>query len=326
MIGRRWSVTDMPRWAKQDGNRTALNPSILDAPVRIIGDIADRTAPLGQRRGVVGTGFLCAVPSRNIPGLRYGYVVTAHHVIESQNRSEVQAPQPRSWGQALQEPVVTEEWIQPLDGADLALARFGGEHANWYGGLATERLFLPPNVTPPLGGIVHYVGILEPEDRVMARSGTLGALDQEGLAHPGGYVYKAHLMDCRSYGGFSGSPCFAQFDAPVFEVIDESQLPHIDRAPGDAAPRGSMDHYTWLCGMLTWHLADRRPEHPASVYGVVAMLPHTEIWRGLMALQDERDAADEQNAARIANTGPKPTNLSVGGDSEESEFDRFDAS
>jgi Trypsin-like peptidase domain len=324
MIGRRWSLTDMPRWARS-WNRMALNPSILDAPVRIIGDIPDPTTVLGQRRGVVGTGFLCAVPSRNIPGLRYGYVVTAHHVIEDQNRPEVQAPQPRSWGQALQEPVVMEKWLQPLDGIDLALARFGGEYAVWYGGLATDRLFLPPDITPPLGGTVHYVGILEPEDRVMARSGTLGALDQEGLDHPGGYVYTAHLMDSRSYAGFSGSPCFVQYDAPVLEAVDESRLPHMDRDPGDTAPRGSMDHYTWLCGMLTWHLADRRPEKPASLYGVVAMLPHTEIWRGLMALQDERDTADEENAARIAAQGPKPTNLSVGSDVEESEFERFDA-
>jgi hypothetical protein len=324
MIPRRWSLTDLPRWARQAGNSMSLNPTILDAAVRIIGDIPDKTKKLGQRRGVIGTGFLCAVPSRNLPGFRYGYVVTAHHVIADQNRPEVQAAIPRSNGQALQEPVVVRDWVQPLADVDLAVVNFGGEHAGWYAGLTTDRFFLPPRVTPPLGGTVHYVGILEPEDRVMARSGTIGALDQEGIEHPDGYVYKAHLVDCRSYAGFSGSPCFWEFAVPVFEVADLSRLPHIDRAPSDTAPRGSMDYYSWLCGMLTWHLEDRGSER-ASQYGVVAMLPHDEIWRGLMESQDERDAADEENAAKIKTTGPRPTNLSVAGDAdEESEFKRFE--
>jgi hypothetical protein len=304
----------------------SLNPSLLNSSVRIIGDIADRSTKLGQRRGVVGTGFLCAVPSRTLP-LRYGYVITAHHVIDGQNSPEVQAPIPRSNGMALQDPVVVQGWDQPLPDVDLAVARFGGEHQQWYAGLVTNKNFLPARVSPPLGGTIHYVGILDPEDRVMARSGTIGALDQEGIKHPDGYVYTAHLADCRSYAGFSGSPVYAEFKAPVLEAFDQSVLPHIDRSPGDTAPRGSMDYYTWLCGMLTWHLDDRRSER-ASQYGVVAMLPHYEILRGLMTYQDERDAADEVNAAKIAASGPRPTNMSVTGDddeSESSEFERFEA-
>lgn len=324
MIRRRWALTDLPRWARRAGNRMPLHPSNLDVPVRIIGDIPDKTSKLGQRRGVVGTGFLCAVPSNNLPGWRYGYIVTAHHVIADQNRVDVQAPIPNSNGMALQDPITVWDWEQPLADVDLAVARFGGQYEGLYAGLETNRRFLPPDVSPSLGGVIHYVGILDPEDRVMARSGTIGALDQEGIDHPDGYVYKTHLVDCRSYAGFSGSPCFAEFAFPELEAVDLSKLP-IDRDPGDTAPRGTMEYISWFCGMLTWHLADdRQPEH-ASVYGVVAMLPHYEIWRGLMTFQDEQDALDEVNAAK--KTGPTPTNLSVAGDGpdSESEFGRFEA-
>jgi Trypsin-like peptidase domain len=275
-----------------------LNSTVFDSVVRILGDLPDTDRGYGQRRGVAGTGFLCAVPSRNLPGFRYGYVVTAHHVIADQNRPEVQAPVPLSRGMKLQEPVEVLDWEQPLEKVDLAFARFGGHHEGVYGGLATNRMFLPPNISPLLGSRIYYVGILDPEDRVMARSGTIGALDQEGIAHPDGYVYPTHLADCRSYAGFSGSPVFAEFLFPVLEAIDESKLPYVSRDVGDTAPRGSIDYATWLCGMLTWHLDDRRSPR-ASQYGVVAMLPHYEIWRGLMEFQDERDAADEINADKI---------------------------
>jgi hypothetical protein len=293
---------------------------MIDCVVRIIGDVPDTERGYGQVRAVRGTGFLCGVPSRNISGLRYGYVVTAHHVIADQNHPEVQAAVPHSRGMELQPPVEVLGWEQPLNKVDLAIARFGGDHSGWYGGLVTDRNFLPPQVTPLLGGHIHYIGILEPEDRVMARSGTLGALDQEGLEHEDGYVYTAHLADCRTYAGFSGSPVFAEFAAPVLEAYDQSKLPKIARDPRDTAPRGTTDYYSWLCGMVTWHLADTREPH-ASLYGVVALLRHQEIWRGLMALQDERDAADEERLTE--KRAPRPTNTSTG-KTEESEFERFE--
>ena len=126
MIGRRWSLTDLPDWARLPRHRMPLDLSQLDSVVRIIGDLPDPSMRTGQRRGVLGTGFLCAVPSRNINGLRYPYVVTAHHVIEDQNRLEVQALVPLSRGMELQAPVEIRDWIQPLENVDLALARFAG--------------------------------------------------------------------------------------------------------------------------------------------------------------------------------------------------------
>lgn len=49
----------------------------------------------------------------------------------------------------------------------------------------------------------------------MVRTGALGAVDQPEvpMAEPGGTwrSVRGHLIDCRSFGGFSGSPCFMKF-------------------------------------------------------------------------------------------------------------------
>ncbi len=49
----------------------------------------------------------------------------------------------------------------------------------------------------------------------MTRTGTIGALHQDEIPvkQGDGTVVKVHghLIDCRSFGGFSGSPCFVRF-------------------------------------------------------------------------------------------------------------------
>jgi hypothetical protein len=322
---RRWSLTDIPEWGRQ---QMSLNDTILSSVVRVIGDKHDSAYP-GSVRGVIGTGFLCAIPSRLVPNARYTYVVTAHHVIEDQNDSvEVQAPFPNSMGSELQDPVEVSGWTQPLDGVDLAIADFYAVVDGTYGGLASEFHFFPEGGYPPLGGVVHYVGILEPEDRVMVRSGTLGALFQSGLDHEGGYVYDAHLLDCRSYSGFSGSPCFIEIPMAVLESTD-TEFPGDKRDPSRRIPaRGPIQYNALLGGMITWHLAHRRQEH-ASLYGVVAAVTSNDIWRALMTEkeQQERDDADRKYRKYLAEKEKgdeaKPTNLAASGEGSESEFERF---
>jgi hypothetical protein len=86
--------------------------------------------------------------------------------------------------------------------------------------------FLDQSVSmPALGDQVYFVGLLAnaesmvQENIPMVRSGTLGRRYQERvpLKHGDGRVsfHQAHLIDCRSYAGFSGSPCFAEFKAPM---------------------------------------------------------------------------------------------------------------
>lgn len=129
-----------------------------------------------------------------------------------------------------------------------------------------------------LGMPFYYVGLLEPLDRAMARSGTLGAVYQQGIQQGGGYEYEAHLGDCRSYGGFSGSPCFVEIAMPGL-----SRRQPIVPAPPELGPLGRLHYLHLLCGMVTWHLESTGQGTEASVYGVVALLTSDEIYRCLMS-------------------------------------------
>jgi hypothetical protein len=147
-----------------------------------------------------------------------------------------------------------------------------------------------------VGTQVFYIGLLSPLDRPMARSGTIGALDQEGIDHKDGFTYTAHLVDCRSYGGFSGSPVFAAVDYALLEA-GESILP----APygRDLPPMGRVATVHVLAGMFTQHLTDRSPGGPVSLYGVGVMLRDKEIKAAIMsdgmkAERRERDALIEE--------------------------------
>jgi hypothetical protein len=101
----------------------------------------------------------------------------------------------------------------------------------------------------------------------MVRSGTLGAVNQSGIrVDLGGageeYIYvpeTAHLVDCRSYQGFSGSPCFLQFE-------------HTGVSEAWTGPR--LMSTTALLGMMIAHFqGGTRVEHA----GVGVVLPVEKI-------------------------------------------------
>ncbi len=137
----------------------------------------------------------------------------------------------------------------------------------------------------------------------MARSGTLGAIYERGIKHKDHYVYDCHLADCRSYKGFSGSPCFLEIALPELEECD----PIVPPEPG-VGKLGRIRYLHFVCGMVTWHLEP--PEgsdaaNVASTFGVVAILPHDYIWKALMTgelAQRRREAdalPDEPKAVKV---------------------------
>ena len=110
-----------------------------------------------------------------------------------------------------------------------------------------------------------------PPDGVHASSGLV-------RSHEDGYEYDAHLGDCRSYAGFSGSPCFVEITFPSLTPQDS-----IVPAPPELGPLGRLRHLHLLCGMLTWHLERSDNIAETSVYGVVVMMTSDEIWRAPMS-------------------------------------------
>ena len=278
-----------------------LHISMMHCAVRVIGSIRDPKRKTGERRGPIGTGFFITVASETHADLRYGYVVTADHVIWDQNQIEVQAPDPTQNG-ALHPPIDIDGWRKPLADVDLAIAPFnyGNTDYRLYQALQLERQVLPLGDIPDLWARIHYIGILVPLHRPMARSGTICALEQRGIEHDGGYDYPAHLVDCRSYGGFSGSPCFVETAFASLTPIPPQPL--IEGAMG---PVGLLQYRAVLCGMFTEHLSDRSGDIPASRYGVGVMVRSDEIREALMN-DDSRKELQEWDAYEAAKQDDTP--------------------
>jgi hypothetical protein len=259
-----------------------VHDEMMQGVVRVIGDDHPALEPGLRNRVVIGTGFIVSIPSQKHTGARYNYIVTAAHVVADQTSIEVQAAIPTSSG-GLHPAVIIRDWSEPLDKADLAIARFKSSQE-----VATipEDSMVPNHLVSRLGlgGEVAYVGILAPLDRPMVRTGTVGALDQEHLGL-NEYEYPAHLIDCRSYEGFSGSPVFALIAKPYLDHTDTYR----DR------PLGQMAYFAFLAGMFTAHLSEEKHWAPAR-YGVGVMLRSSEIRRALLSepLRKEREETDNR--------------------------------
>jgi hypothetical protein len=253
---------------------------MLHSVIRIIGDVRSPKTGKWERRAK-GTGFYVRVESETHEGAWYSYVLTAHHVIDGQEKPGLVFPDPYVPGGVYPEQSTEgPDWKQPLDDVDLAVLPYGRPESFYInalevGGYIRERIEANLLAMP-----FHYVGLLEPEERAMARSGTLGAIYERGIKHKDHYVYDCHLADCRSYKGFSGSPCFLEIALPELEECD----PIVPPKPG-VGKLGRIRYLHFVCGMVTWHLEP--PEgsdaaNVASTFGVVAILPHDYIWKALM--------------------------------------------
>jgi len=249
-----------------------------------------------------GTGFMVTVPSRRIPDKSYGYVITAHHVIQGQN--PVMVTVPSALNGELYPPVMVDDWRQPLPKVDLALAPFGERDDRNYFGIPINRYMLPkyPQAGPNLGAPIYYIGLFVPAWRMMARAGTVGALDVENMKHGGGYEYTCHLIDCRSYDGFSGSPVFVQLS---YSGLEKTIIPWPPPPGHEWGDVGRMYYVAVLCGMFTAHYSDEKspiqnPEQAISRYGVGVMVMGDEIQEALMTkdMKDERDQWDAEAEAQ----------------------------
>lgn len=274
----------------------------------------------------VGTGFFVQVLSETVPNAAHNYLLTPHHVIDGELNVEVEIANPFNEG-SLHPRLPITNWQRPLPKLDLAVAPF--HRPDDYGVLALQlghNLIEDLDLVPGLQ--FYFVGLLAPLDRPMARSGTIGAVDQRGLPTTG-YEYLAHLVDCRSYGGFSGSPCYVEYMVPG---LKPAKTP-VPLQLGE--PVGRMAFMHLLCGMFTEHLKTAPPEdledeidgrfadEIVSRYGVGVVLTSDEIWRALMteAMRAERARIDAEAAASDEEEGSVLDPVSV---PREDEFAQFE--
>jgi hypothetical protein len=324
---RRWGAADLPRWHRKGlPYQMPLDLTSMYCAARIVGDEPNpRTGVLVRK--VIGTGFFIAVPSETLPDVRHSYLLTANHVVESQTNVEVEVPDPVTGRLSPRLPL--SNWCQPLCEVDLALASV--DQRPFANRIAIRLDQVVGDGKRPLypGSVIYYVGYLSPLDRVMARSGTIGALDQEGLKL-NVYNYPAHLVDCRSYNGFSGSPCFVAVPYAMLEPIDQ---PLPIPLPDEVDQIGDLLYMTLLCGMFTHHLTDEtddgtvaNEESTVSRYGVGVMLRSEEIREALMTdkLRGRRAEKDKEHAAAEAAEQPRLRQAGGVGSGGGDEFGRFE--
>jgi len=266
-----------------------MHPDAAHSAIRIIGDQESTVVPYAKSRVPIGTGFILHVPGESLP-LHHGYLITAAHVLEGQSNIEMQPT--KMDGTLYNPPIAVGGWRVPDPNLDLAVAPLresSPDKAPYWANPLSRAIptgFIQ-SVEP--GDPILYVGVLTPLDRNMVRSGTIGAVDQTGVQHVGGYEYPCHLVDCRSYGGFSGSPCFLYKPFPILEP-SLWPLPQ-DEFPQPPHPMGATAHVILLAGMFTEHLTDKPgTDSMASRYGVGVMLRSQDIRTVLMSneMRDER--------------------------------------
>jgi hypothetical protein len=164
-----------------------------------------------------GTAFIVAVPSA-VPDAAHYYVVTAAHVVRPCSSTFIRFVAPD--GSIDDLPV--HEWVyhatEDVAVTPLALEKpydvFSGPIDRFVGAAEVER-------PPEPGDNVFFVGLVGQVPSMgdrnvpMVRGGVIGALYQDGIPMglPDGNVIHVHghLIDCRSFGGFSGSPCFVRY-------------------------------------------------------------------------------------------------------------------
>jgi len=258
-----------------------------------------------------GTAFFVCV--YGVTGAEWGYLVTARHLIEDGMKTWVRLRR-RDGGSPHDEPV--SDWT-PHKTADVAITpcqippefihryvpdtQFADRWDSW----ADSRLVLSDQVW--FIGLLAHVETMAQRAIPMVRSGILGASYQEDIPFEddvNGSITRepcAHLIDCHSVGGFSGSPVFI------------GQPGIVKKDDGDLAIGGAVA----LLGVLLGHFVGPNA-------GIAAVVP-VEAIRELL---DRKDAVDDRETknekvrarrreAAEANAGVRD---SVGG----SEYQRFE--
>ena len=287
----------------------------------------------------MGTGFLVSVPSNKPPVFLHAYVVTATHVVQ---------PYPVTLVRLRVSPsefvdVPVPQW-EHHHAADVSVAPLRPVRAKLTRRpitvtIESERFVGSGDVMgwePELGERVYFLGLFDrfremgERNIPLTRSGSVAAfyVQDVPIGPPDNLRHvEAHLIDCRSYAGFSGSPCFVQRDMwePSWfaeggtHVDDESGRIHTETALLGIVS-GHFD--TWGTARLTGDL----PMEPGAVevplntgVGVVTPAKAIKEMLEMKELADDRARVEDETEKRVK--GDEGATLDA---SQESEFDRFE--
>jgi hypothetical protein len=266
------------------------------------------------------------------------YVVTAAHVVEPFPQTFVRIPLTHGTGEAELVELDVPEWV--LDRVhDVAVAPIDLPHradavATDLSQFIDDPIHQKPDDwfrTPfkiELGDVVYFIGLLGKIPAMtdagipMVRSGTLGRMWQERVpvVTPEKVLREitAHLIDCRSFAGFSGSPCYVQ----------QSRAGIVD---GGVTTK----YRTLLLGLIGGHWDDwagvrdrmKREPNPLEARvstGVGYVIPAEFIRAVLMRKELEVMRNDKDAAERAAALREAEDNAATMDSAGESEFERFE--
>lgn len=166
-----------------------------------------------------GTGFLAGFRFDADPRQGQVYIVTAAHVVRPLAASLVRLNKPDG---SVADHMIADWIFHPIE--DIAVARlpppysdyeFYAVEANRFVGAEEHRYPVEPGADVFVAGLLRLVPSMGERNIPMVRTGSIGALDQEQIPMrlPDNTLInvRGHLIDCQSFGGFSGSPCFVRY-------------------------------------------------------------------------------------------------------------------
>jgi trypsin-like peptidase len=278
-------------------------------------------AKIGKSWRPIGTGFFVVMDNEQNPNQHHAYIVTAAHVVKDEpltgirfrtvDGQVIDKKVPRWIPHPTADVAVTDIWFDLLD--DDSMVQFNAF-------LLNDALDIAETV-PRLGTTVYFVGLLDGIAEMgramvpMVRSGSLGAYNQPGVPLVDRKTTVAHLIDCRSFYGFSGSPC----------VIQESMIV-------DNEGVLSLREHTRLMGVLTGHYDDTERqlgEPTMKIHIGVGIVQPVERVREVIYGKDLTDVrraealpSDEREITPDS-VGTLPSSIEIQPD-EADEFQRFE--
>jgi Trypsin-like peptidase domain len=166
-----------------------------------------------------GTGFLVGFRSEVNPDQGWVYIVTAAHVVRPLVAALVRMSKPDG---SVADHAIEEWFFHPAD--DIAVARLPPPYSDYefYAVEAKDLVGTAEPQRPPqpgadvyIAGLLRVVPAMGEQNIPMVRTGSVGALYQDNIPMrlPDETLLKVHghLIDCQSFGGFSGSPCFVRY-------------------------------------------------------------------------------------------------------------------
>ena len=248
----------------------------------------------------IGTAFMVGEPTPD--GGWFKYFVTAAHVVRDR---------PQTWIRLRREKGLPEDkevgrWVFHQD-QDVAITPCDLDLSGFVWAFQAEEHFADTwhNKIPiRLGEAAYFMGLFAHVDTMadraipMMRGGCVGALYQERIAMRDGDHLReeryAHLIDCYSRSGFSGSPVFIDHPIVNLEINESTEL-----------PAARMSSLVALLGILIGHFGSIGDNAGVAVVAPVEVIrdlfrdEEIKQWkeRNLRDIQKTRDLRREEGAA-----------------------------